>query len=76
LISLGLDMPPLSPLTLREAKVRAFSVIGKLVAGSRLPDRSRDSNTVARRGLLGLALLLVTGACWHWAIFLRNHQLC
>ncbi|CAK9191103.1 unnamed protein product [Sphagnum troendelagicum] len=38
LISLGLDVLPLSPLTLKEVKVRAFSVIGKLVAGSRLAD--------------------------------------
>jgi uncharacterized membrane protein len=65
LISLGLDVPPFNLLTLREAKVRAFSVIGKLVVGSQLADRSRGFDAVARRELLGLALFLVTGACWH-----------
>lgn len=75
LISLGLDVPPLSPLTLREAKVRAFSVMDKLVAGSQLADRSRGSDAVARRGLLDLALLLVASACWRCAILLGIHQL-
>jgi len=63
LISLGLDVLPLNPLTLREAKVKAFAVIGKLVASSQLADRSRGSNAVARQELLGLTLLLVTDAC-------------
>ncbi len=40
LISFGLVVPPLSPLTLRKVRVRAFLVIGKFVAGSRLAARS------------------------------------
>ncbi len=51
LISFGLVVPPFSPLTLREARVRAFSVIGEPVAGNRLADRSRKPIKVARCGL-------------------------
>ncbi len=62
MISFGLVVPPLSPLTLREARVKTFSVISEFVAGNRLADRSLESDVVTRRGLLVLTLLLVVNA--------------
>ncbi len=66
-------MLPLRPLTLREAKVRAFSVIGESVAGSRLADQSQDFGVVTRRGLLVPVLHLMIGVCWADAALLRGH---
>jgi hypothetical protein len=64
LISLGLDVPPLSPFTLREAKVRAFSVIDKLVAGNRLADRSRGSSGGVGRKLAFPTIFFMIALGW------------